>query len=108
MPRPHRYAAAVPTHGFGAAATSLPVGLLALVCGTVVGFELTLNTEARNDADFGYQEALSAPTSSSSAAPPADATSHCIATNGAQKQTDDSDEAIADTTGTRNPSFPRF
>jgi hypothetical protein len=108
MRHPHRSAMSIAADGRGMPASSLALGFPALICGTVVGFELTLYAEARNEADFGYPEALSGPVSSSSAVPQADVNWCSISAVGVQKCIDDASEAIRQTNVTRNPSVCRL
>lgn len=104
MRRPRRNAVSVTADSFREPATSLALGLLALTCGTVVGFGLTFNAKAQNDADFGYPEALSTPVSARTAA----ATWCWISAIDLQRQTDDWSEAMRATSATHNLSYPRF
>jgi hypothetical protein len=107
MRRPYRDAMSVASNRSGIPAGSLAIGFLALMCGTVVGFELTFNAEARNDANFGYLEALSGPISSSSAGPSAYPSCYGVSAVGVEKYTDDSGEAMREANITRSPSMCR-
>lgn len=106
MCRPCRNTVSVTADSFREQPTSLALGLLALTCGTVVGFGLTLNAKDQNDADFGYPEVLLTPVSARAV----DATWCWISAIDLHRQTDDRSEAMLDAGHKRNTrlSYARF
>jgi len=75
----------------------LVLGLLALICGTVAGFESTLRTAAPNASDFGYASAFEG--ASSHAAAAADCSKGCAVEPAVNSATQSTSAEMSETLG---------